>query len=252
MMPLLLLLAAQAAGPAATLAAPDPTRSRYDHCLDSASRDPTAGESEAGRWQLDGGGFLAAQCLGLAYANEDRFAAAAGAFDSAARAAEKAQDKRSANYWQQAGNAWLAAGDPGKARAALDAALAGGTLTGLDLGEAHLDRARAAVASGDLAGARADLDHALAEAPGDPLAWLLSATLARRGGDLPRAHADIAQALALGGDDPAVPLEAGNIAAASGDADAAQAAWRQAARLHPETAPAQAAAALLAQFGTKQ
>src|SRR3546814_16537719 len=74
---------------------------------------------------------------------------------------------------------------------ALDAAIGGGTLTGLHLGEAHLDRARALVAAGALAAAREDIDAALADAADDPLAWLLSATLARRMHEWARAKKDI-------------------------------------------------------------
>ncbi len=244
----LLLLAQAATGPTGPAAS---TESRYDHCLDRATADPKAAQAEAGQWQLAGGGFLAGQCLGMAYANEQRWTAAAAAFDAAARGAEKAGDARSANYWAQAGNAWLAAGDAARARGALDAALSSGTLKGLALGEAHLDRARAMVAGDDLENARDDLDRALADAPADPLAWLLSATLARRMQQGPRARADIAKALALGGDDPAVQLEAGNIAAQAGDATGAQAAWRQAVTLRPDSAAGTAAAAALRQFDGK-
>lgn len=241
----LLLQAATAVAPAGPASS---SQDRYEHCLDRAVADPAGAAAEAGRWQLAGGGFLAGQCLGMAYANQARWTAAAAAFDAAARGAEHARDKRAANYWAQAGNAWLAAGDSAKARAALDAAISGGTLSGLPLGEAHLDRARAMVAGDDSEGARDDLDRALGEVPADPLAWLLSATLARRAGELPRAKKDIAEALRLGGDDPAVQLEAGNIAAKAGDAAAAQAAWRQAASLRPDSAPGKAAAAALKQF----
>lgn len=254
MMFALLLTAAQTGLPSAVRTdapALPPERARYERCLDRATTDPAAAEAEAGRWQIEGGGFLAGQCLGIAYASEARWTAAAAAFEGAAQAAEQAHDVRAANYWQQAGNAWLASGDGTKARAALDAALAGGSLTGLARGEAHLDRARALVAGGDLAAARGDLDKALVDAPADPLAWLLSATLARRSADLVRAKADIAQALTLGGDDPAVSLEAGNIAAAAHDAAGARAAWQRAAKLTPDSPAAKAAVAALAQFEGK-
>lgn len=245
---ILFLLAQAAAAPAG----PTPSmQDRYERCLDQATTDPTGAEAEAGRWQLAGGTFFASQCLGMAYANEQRWSAAGTAFDSAARGAEKAGDLRSANYWAQAGNAWLAAGDASKARAALDAALAGGTLKGLPLGEAHLDRARAMVAGNDLDNARDDLDRALVDIPTDPLAWLLSATLARRMEQVPRAKTDIAQALILGGDDPAVQLEAGNIAAMTGDAAGAKAAWQQAVAQRPDSEPGKAAAAALKQFEVK-
>jgi tetratricopeptide (TPR) repeat protein len=225
------LLFAQSAAPIGP-PAPPPSQ-RYEKCLDLATNNPTLAEAEAGQWQFAGGGFLAGQCLGMAYANEQRWPAAATAFDAAARAAEKAGDGRAVNYWAQAGNAWLASGDATKARAALDAALAGGSLTGLPLGEAHLDRARAMVAGGDLDGARDDLDRALAEVPEDPLAWLLSATLRR------------------GSDDPAVQLEAGNIAAFAKDEAGARAAWQQAVTLRPDSAAGKAAAAALLQFTAK-
>ena len=91
------------------------------------------------------------------------------------------RDPLASRYWAQAGNAWLATGEPVKAYAALNAALAAGTLTGQDEGEALLDRARSLVAAGQLASARTDLDSALVIVPKDPLAWLLSATRWRGG-----------------------------------------------------------------------
>ena len=244
-----LALLAQAAvlpiGPAA------PARDRYQHCLDSAASDPAGASAEAGQWQLAGGGFYASQCLGMAYAKQARWSAAAASFENAAHAAEKAKDTRATQYWAQAGNAWLAAGDASKARTALDAAISPGTLTGQDLGEAHLDRARAMVAGNDPEGARDDLDRALSEVPADPLAWLLSATLARREQQVQRAKTDIAEAVRLGGDDPAVQLEAGNVAALAGDEASARAAWQQAVTLRPDSAPGTAAAAALKQFDAK-
>jgi predicted negative regulator of RcsB-dependent stress response len=241
----LLLLAAQttpAAGP------PDPAEQRFDRCVGLAKSDPRAAEDEAGQWQRDGGGFLSHQCLGIAYASQTRWTAAAAEFEAAARGAEVARDRRGANYWAQAGNAWLAGAEPLKARSALNAALATGTLTGLQRGEANLDRARAFVASGSLADARADLDRALVDAAADPLSWLLSATLARQMNDLPRAKKDIAEALKLAGDDASVQLEAGNIAAAGGDEAGAKAAWKSATTLKPESEAARNARNALRQF----
>ena len=96
--------------------------------------------------------------------------------------------------------------------------------------------------------ARTDLDLALANAPGDPLAWLLSATLARRQNDVRRARSDIAEALKRSPDDASVQLEAGNIAAFGGDEAGARAAWAQAARLAPNGPQGKAAVAALRQF----
>ncbi len=245
-------VAAPAKSPVAVAAKPTSEPPRFSECMDLATGDPSAGQAAAMRWRLEGGGMLARQCLGVAYANQQRWASAAGAFEEAARDAELAKDKRSANYWQQSGNAWLAAGDPAKARSALDAALSTGTLEGLAVGEVHLDRARALVAAGDLDGARSDLDSALLDAPRDPLAWLLSATLARRTNDLKRASKDIAEALRLAADDASVHLEAGNIAAAAGDEADARTSWARAVELDPGGPVAETARKALAQFGATE
>jgi tetratricopeptide (TPR) repeat protein len=240
---ILLALALQAAA----TTTPTPIDARYKACLDLATSNPKAAEDEAERFRLAGGGARARQCLGLAYAQEERWRDAAIAFEAAAQEAG-VKDPLAARYWAQAGNAWLATGEPVKAYAALNTALAGTALTGQDKGEALLDRARALVAAGQLAAARIDLDAALDDAPQDPLAWLLSATLARRMKDLPRAQGDIAQAVKLAGDDASVQLEAGNIAALAGNADAAKAAWQMAVKLAPTSPAGQNARAALGQF----
>ena len=221
---------------------------RYHACIEAATTDPADGELDAQRWKAAGGGLDARQCLGVALTNQKRWAGAADEFEEAAHNAALAHDARTASFWVQAGNAWLAAGDATAAQRAFGAALDAGTLDGLARGEAHLDRARALVAAGDPAAARIDLDAALADASDDPLAWLLSATLARRMNDWPRARKDIAEALARASDDASVQLEAGNIAASGGDEDAAKAAWDQALRLAPESPAGRAAGEALQQF----
>lgn len=233
---------------AGTTGAPNATEARYDQCVDLATSDPQAGEIDATKWRVAGGGYFARQCLGIAFANQRRWQAAADEFAGAARDAEVAHDSRAAHYWAQSGNARLAQGDPAQARSALDAALATTTLTGLQRGEASFDRARALVLLGDLEGARADLDRAQQLAATDPLVWLASATLARRTRDLPRARTDIARAYELARDDASVMLEIGNIAAASGDADGARGGWSEAIRLAPDSEAATQARAAMKQF----
>ena len=210
--------------------------------------DPEAAIAFAGRWRVEGGNVLPRQCLGMAYAAQEKWASAMTAFEQAANASEAAKDGRAAGIWVQAGNAALAAGDAVRARGYLDAALILGTLTGADAGLTHLDRARALVAAGDPVRARTDLDMAIKLVPEDPLAWLLSATLARRAGDLDRAQKDIEEAVKRAPDDVSVALEAGNIAAMLGHDAAAQTAWEAAARLAPESAQGRAAQRALEQF----
>ncbi len=229
-------------------AAVTPLEPRFAECTALIEADPERAIEFAAKWRLENGGISARQCLGLAYAAQGRWAVAATVFEQAAQDGEKAGDARTPRLWVQAGNAALAAGNAIKARALLDAGISGGALSGDQAGEAHLDRARALAALADNKGARADLDKALKLVPADPLAWLLSATLARRSGDLARAGADISEAAKRSPDDASVALEAGNIAILSGSDAAAKAAWEAAVKLSPASEAGKAAAASLLQL----
>jgi tetratricopeptide (TPR) repeat protein len=241
---MILMLAATAA--AATV--PSPKEERFNACVDLASKSPVKAIETANSWLVEGGGVLARTCLGLAYASGAHWLSAATAFEQAARQAEREGDGRSANLWVQAGNAALAGSEPARARGYLDSALIGGLLQSAEKGEAHLDRARALVILKQNAAARADFDAALKLVPADPLAWLLSATLARRMEDLPRATKDIAEASRLSPDDAQVALEAGNIAILNGSPGAARIAWEAAVKNAPASPAGKAAAAALKQF----
>ncbi len=231
---------AQAAAP---LPVPPEMAAPFQACLDATLESPDKGIAQANAWRLKGGGYYARHCLAFAYARAERWSPAIVAFEQAAEEAERAGAMpQSARLWAQAGNAALAGGDPAKARADLDAALARGIPDGLEKGEAHLDRARALMALGDPKGARESLDVALEQAPQDPLGWLLSATLARRSGEMPLAQAHIARAVKLSPDDASVALEEGNIAVLTGHEDVARSAWQRAVRLAPQSPAGKAAA----------
>ena len=252
-----LLLAVAAASPPPPAPTPPPAQapaaaapaSPFETCVVLADKDPAKALDFASAWRLKGGGLDARQCIGLAFSAQERWTAAAVAFEQAAQEAEKLHEARSGQLWAQAGNASLAGGNFAQARSSFDAALAGGQLKGADEGEAHLDRARAAVAMKDSKSARADLDAAIKLVPEDALVWLLSATLARRDGDLARAAIDIGEAAKRSPDDASVALEAGNIAALSGADGAARTAWEAAAKVSPDSPAGKAAAASLKQLG---
>ncbi|MEQ6333868.1 tetratricopeptide repeat protein [Sphingobium sp. MK2] len=246
---------AAAAGAAAAPAANRPARddgqipvpakfaAPFQACLDQAIEDPTAGVAFAEKWRIEGGSFYARHCMGFAFARAERWSPAIIAFQQAAEEAERSGEMvQSARLWAQAGNAALASGDAAKARGDFDAALARGLPDGLEKGEVHLDRARALVALGETDAARDSIDVALAQAPRDPLGWLLSATLARRSGEMSLAKAHIARAVQLSPDDASVALEEGNIAILTDHEDIARSAWQRAARLAPEAAAGKAAA----------
>ncbi|MDX3910774.1 MAG: hypothetical protein QHC67_13290 [Sphingobium sp.] len=235
-----------------TLPVPPAVAAKFQACLDAATTDPDAGIKFANDWRLDGGTFHARQCLGFAFSKAERWAPAMVAFEQGADEAERAGSATDgARLWAQAGNAALASGDAAKARTYFDAALARGLPPGIEKGEAFLDRARTLVALGDLGGARSDIDVALNEAPKDPLAWLLSATLARRAGQMDLAQQHIARAVQMSPDDASVALEEGNIAVLTGHEDVARSAWQRAVRLSPGSGAGKSAADNLGRLSAK-
>ena len=215
--------------------ADSPEEARYRSCTAEVRTNAEAAVATANAWREQGGGLPARQCLGLALVALERWAPAATAFEQAARDAEAASDPRRADFWVQAGNAWVAAGDGPRALAAFDAALLTTNLTGQLRGEVHLDRARAQVALGNPAVARTEIDRALQLVPADPFAWYLSAALARRENNVSRAGTDIARARQLSPDSPDILLLAGTLAGLAGNMEEAERLYRQVAGAAPNT-----------------
>ena len=243
---LALLLAATPPGPADTR----PVQTRFDECVKQSDLDPATAQRIAIAWAKDGGGVPAAQCLGIARGAAGDWKGAVDAFSTAADLADKThQPVAAANLWVSVGNAALAGGDPAKAREALTTAIASPDLADSLKGEAYLDRARAAVAANDDQAARVDLDQAEKLVAADPMAWLLSATLARRMNDPARAAADIKEAQLRAPNQSDILYEAGNIAAAAGDMAEARNQWTRAANAEPGSDASNRARAELAETG---
>lgn len=221
-------------------------RERYQACIAQTKSDPAKAIETANAWRASGGGLPARHCLAMAYLAQERFAPAAVALEQAARAAEAERDPSAADLWGQAGNAALLAGDTDKAHAYLSSALAGAGGDSIRRGQLLIDRARASVELARPGDARTDLDQALKLVPQEPLAWLLSASLARRQGEVARAATDIARAAELAPEDPDVLLEQGNVAGAQGDAETARAKWQAVVRIAPDSPAGKAAAKALA------
>jgi len=225
---------------------PETEEGRAAACQAAVRTSPQAALDTANRWRAAGGGLHARQCIGLAYVALERWPLAATNFEQAAQEADRIGDPRGTDFWVQAGNAWLAGGERSRALAAFDTALRSRNLTAELRGEVHLDRARAFVADSRVAEARTALDQALALVPADPLAWYLSAELARRQKDLPRARADIDKARQLARDNPDILLLAGTIAGEAGDMAEAERLYRQVAEGAPNTPAGRAAKESLA------
>lgn len=227
---------APASPAAAAPARADPAiEARLRACTALVRTDPQRAADTANAWLTERGGLPARQCLGLAYVALQQWPAAATAYETAAREAEAAADAARADFWVQAGNAWLAAGEYPRALTAIDAALATPNLSQELRGEAHLDRARVQVALGQAARARADLDRALQLVPADAFVWYLSSALARSGGDRTRAVTDIARARELAPDNPDILLLAGTIAGENGNMAEAERLYRRVVESAPES-----------------
>jgi Flp pilus assembly protein TadD len=110
------------------------------------------------------------------------------------------------------------------------------------------DRARALVMLAREGEAEAVLAAARTFDAQNALAWLLSATLARRLGKLEEAQGFIETAAALSPNYPEVGLEAGVIAMLKGREAAAAASWRSIVALEPGSAAAETARGYLAQL----
>jgi tetratricopeptide (TPR) repeat protein len=236
----------QAANPAAGQPLPTLNEVQFTECLDLARKDPASAISSASLWTQQNGGYLARACHGFALATDFKFDLAVPILSEAATLAEVKGDPRAVRFWAQAGNAAIAAGQADIAVAALDKALASKTLDNNERADSEIDRARAFVALGKSADGEAALATARQLAPENGVAWLLSATLARRLNKLPDALAYIQTSAALLPSDPAVALEAGNIAIAAGDDNTARQQWEQAIKIGPNSRQAATATAQLA------
>lgn len=173
---------------------------------------------------------------------------AAQTFEEAAKAATD-NDPKTARMWAAAGNLWIEAGQPAKAAADLDTALALPGLEAEQRGEALLDRARAAEAQNDLATARARVNDAAQTISKDPFYWYFSASLALREGDRIGAQNAIDHALKLAPSDPTILFEAGHVADFSGNDDQARIYWEQAAAGDPHGSVGKAAAKAIEMLG---
>jgi tetratricopeptide (TPR) repeat protein len=230
-----LLIAAAAAEPAGSPARPTTPRNAeadaatYDRCLKLAKQNPGAAQSLAQAWHERGGGHPADHCVAVALFGLKRYKEAATRLEVLAQAMTTAPAGLRASVFDQAGQAWLLAGDPVRAYAAAGQALA---LQPNDP-ELLLDRAEAAASARYFDQAIADLDQLLKADPSRIEALIYRASANRALDRLDPALADVEKALAQAPNSVPALLERGNIRRLKGDLVGARTDWERIGQLAP-------------------
>lgn len=224
---------------------PEPPRltdaPEYERCLDMVEDDPEGARRFAEAWGMEGGGEAAAHCAALATLTLGEAERAAEALERIAARSQAGIAAR-ALVFGQAGEAWIAAGRPQRAHAALTLALA------LVPADATLltERAVALLALDRTAEALEDLDRAVGADQAAVEAWVLRGSALRRLERVGQAAESVAQALRLEPENVEALLERGIIRQIQGDAPGARADWERVVELAPDGAAADLAAQNLA------
>ena len=219
----------------------------YDRCLKLAKQNPGAAQSLAQTWHERGGAHPADHCAAVALFGLKRYKEAATRLEALAQAMTTAPAGLRAEVFDQAGQAWLLAGDPVRAYAAAGQAL---VLQPNDP-ELLLDRAEAAAAAGYYDNAVGDLDHVLKANPNRIEALIYRASAYRALKRLDPALADAEKALAQAPNSVPALLERGNIRRLNGDLAGARADWERIGQLAPGTQADMAARANLEHLDRK-
>jgi hypothetical protein len=231
--PLFLVAAiAAAADPAELPARPrDATAdaATYDRCVKLAKQDPSAAQSLAQAWHARRGAHPADHCAALALIGLKQYKEAATRLEALAAAMTNAPTALRADVLDQAGQAWLLAGDAVRAYAAAGQAL---SLQPND-SELRVDRAEAAASAGYLDKAVADLDHVLKSDPRRVDALIYRASANRALDRLDPALADVEKALTVLPNSVPALLERGSIRRLKGDLKGAREDWERVGELAP-------------------
>ena len=165
----------------------------YRSCLSAANLNPSAALSDAESWTKSGGGVPAQHCAALALVTLKRYAEAGQRLDHIAADRGVPDLSFRAALYDQAGNAWLLAGDGAHAVQSFQAALT------LSAGDADLfaDLARAQAMRHNWHEVDLDLNAALGLQPHRADLLVLRASARRALQHYAEANADIEQALKL-------------------------------------------------------
>ncbi len=213
----------------------------YARCMQLTRQDPHAAQNLAQTWLAHGGAHPAGHCAAVALIALGKYQEGATRLQQLARAMTTAPPALRADVLDQAGQAWLLAGDPVRAYAAAGEAV---SLQPTDP-DLLIDLAEAAASAGYYNRAIGDLDRVLKAHPDRVDALIYRASAYRALDRLNPARADIDQALARAPDSPAALLERGNIRRLEGNAAGARRDWEAVGHVAPGSPEAMAALANL-------
>jgi hypothetical protein len=206
---------------------------RYTRCLGQVPLNAQDALESALKWIGEGGGAPAKHCHALALMAVGQPAEAATRLEALAKARGAFGDALRQQILDQAGNAWLIAGNVQAAVADFTAALELARLAKLGpaaQATALGDRARAQILAGKLKEARADLGAAIG-LMATPATLVTRARLERQEDEIGVAHADIARALKLDAKFAEAFLERGRLRLLARDPNAARQDFVQASLL---------------------
>ena len=245
---LILASAAFSAGEAAAQGQPaEDLAALHDRCVEFVRAHPKEGLERAKLWAQQGGGFYADHCVAMALYSLRDYAAAADRFQTLATAMMGMPTAERAQVLDQAGQAWLAAEQPDRAKAAFDAAL---QLNGEDA-DLLIDRAEAYAELKRYWDALDDLNRAIDLAPDRADAYIYRGAAYRHLDTLDLAMQDVQHGLSLAPDSPTGLLERGILRRLKGDIDGAREDWERVEKLAPDSPAEKAATIDLAKLAEK-
>jgi len=209
----------------------------HDRCVALARDKPQEALEKAKIWRAEGGGFAADHCIAMALFEMKDYRGAAERFETLAADMMAMPAKQRANALDQAGQSWLDANDPARAKTNFDAALA---LDGDDA-DMLIDRAEALAALHDYHGAVDDLTHVLKIAPKRAEAYIYRGAAYRALDRMDLALQDVERGVRLDPKNPSGFLERGNIKLIKGDVAGARADWQRVVKLAPNSPASMAA-----------
>ncbi|MCL4714427.1 MAG: hypothetical protein KJZ75_05940 [Hyphomonadaceae bacterium] len=207
MLPLALLQSGGAtAGSAAAVA-----EQRFAGCVAMIDDDATRAYEEAMAWAAEGQAVGAYRCAAMALIAQNRFDEGARRLDSLGGAVNPAETAMRAELFSQAGNAWLLAHEPARARSSFTRAISTVASDPAQLPDLLIDRSRAYAMEGDWRKAEEDLSSALDLRGDDALALRLRAAARMRQRAFDLAETDALAATRLEPDNVDNFLTLGNV-----------------------------------------